>query len=208
MKVFIVIGLFVQSLGATAETSSMLKFNSLQKMVTGTTKKQQVMAVFGQPQEKENLKDLPNSKESGELWKYVEKGVDRLSISFEVKSDIVQGWDWSVPEGGSEQDLKFALNWFPNASWEVETVKWVNPHHLPNECYFKDKKQGISVEYNKTRKEVSSISRWDPSRRPSSEKDEKPPKFCLDERQEHCTEGVSGKEWLKKWKVPLCEVPK
>lgn len=172
-------------------------------MTPGATNKKQIAKVLGSPKKITNLKNFPESKETGELWEYIESGMTRLSISFESSNEILQGWAWSVPEGASEQNLKAALKQFPGASWEVETVKWVNPHHMPNECYFKDKKLGISIQYDKARNEVSYISRWNPSRMPSSDNDEKPPQFCIGDQ---CVNGISGKEWAKTW--PLCKVPK
>lgn len=98
---------------------------------------------------------------------------------------------------------------FPSASWEPETVKWINPHSFPNECYFNDHKIGISIKYNRTRKEVSTVTRYDPSRELASEENEKAPKYCLAIDPNLCTPAVSSKEFFKSWSISkYCEIPK
>lgn len=203
MKSLAFIILILSSVLLFGEATHSLVFTKIQTFVPGQTTKLQITTAIGKPSEVTPLKDIASSKITGEQWEYLEKDIPRTSLSFEDKSDILQGWSWSVLEGDAEQNLKVVMSKFPEASWKVETVKWVNPHHLPNECYFKDRKQGLSIEFNRTRKEVTSISRWNPTREPSTSENNKPPKYCIDG---HCADGISGSEYLKKW--PLCDVPK
>ena len=202
MKALLILGLSFLAVFSIGGGPSSPKFTAVQSLVLSQTNKQQIVAVFGKANEVINIKDIPGSTDSGEQWEYLEKGLSRATFSFDSKTETLQGWVWSVFQGDDEENLKVALKRFPEGAWEVETLKWVNPHHMPNDCYFKDKKRGISIEFNRTRKEVVSISRWNPSRKPSSTSDEKPPKYCIDG---NCVDGVLGAEWTKKWS--LCEVP-
>ena len=186
---------FANSLGS--------KLNVLPGILPGSANQKQVTEVFGKPNRVTDLKDLAESSDSGPLWEYLEGGGVRFSISFEPQGPNARGWVWTVLDGDAERDLRTALNRFPDASWEAETSKWVNPHQVPMECYFKDKKHGISIEYSRARKKVTSISRWNPERKVSSSEDEKPPRYCIENA---CADAKLSKDVFKD--NPLCVVPK
>jgi len=169
-------------------------------------KQAQLSEFLGRPSEIVNFKDLPDSKETGTSWKYEENGLGRLTIFFDEGAEIASSWIWHVYDGDPEQNIKTAMSRYAPASWEPETDKWINPHNHPNECYFKEKKNGVSIEYNRTRKEVFSIARWDPSRKLASDKDEKRPVFCI---ENSCSPAYSAEEFFKGSSVSkYCELPK
>jgi len=145
---------------------------------------------------------VPDSKQTGETWEF-----DGLTVFFEKQAETAHSWTWRVQEGFPEQNLKVAMSRFEGAKWEPETVKWVNPHHFPNECYFKDKKLGISIEYNRARKEVFSIDRWDTARELASKTSEdKPPQYCIGTA---CAPAMSAEEFFKESPISeYCEIPK
>lgn len=184
------------------EAKNPISFTAFAKLVSGTLTKAELTKLFGKPTEVIDFKKLPESKETGESWKY-----DRFTFFFDEGSEITNTWVWDVKEGEPEQDLKTAMSRYAPTSWEPETDKWINPHNFPNECYFKDKKKGVSIEYNRARKEVFSIARWDPSRKIASlDKNEKPPQFCIGNS---CTPGMSSKEFFKEFPISkYCEIPK
>jgi hypothetical protein len=194
---------FVFAISAVGQGDN-LQFSVAEKLKPGASTKSQIIELLGNPWRKTNLKDLPRSSEKGEIWEYREtKGV-RLSLSFNVDSELLYSWDWAVFSDEPEENLKDTLAKFPGAAWHAETVDWVNPHSLQNECYALDGTIGISVEYNRAKKnKVISVSRWSPSRAPAAESSKTPPQFCIDN---HCTDGISGKEFAKTW--PICELPK
>ncbi len=166
--------------------------------------KDSVTKLFGRPKEVSQLTNIPGRKGTVELWEYFEGGSTRLSVSFASENDFVDSWTWHVSAGDPEKKLGFALKKFRGASWVGETEKWINPHHDPVTCFYKDKKVGVTVRYNEFRKEVESISVLDPARElAASTADEKPPKFCIGDA---CVDGIPAKEWAKTG--PTCEVPK
>lgn len=171
------------------------KLSSVQLFIPGSANRDKVEKTLGKPTH------IFNSSPSVETWEYSVGKIVRLSISFESQG-LVSGWTWLVVSGEPEQDLKIALGKYPNANWTPETVKWVNPHQVPMECFYKDYKEGISIAYSRARKEVTSISRWNPSRNLTSSQDEKPPKFCIDSA---CTDGILAKDFFKDG-LP-CKVP-
>jgi hypothetical protein len=203
MKVFFLLCIMVRGsfAGADAFVAKPISFEGFEKLTSGAVTKANLTRLLGPPIEVVDFNQLPNSKERGVTWKY-----DGLTVSFDEGADTANSWAWHVSEGASEQNLKNAMKRYAGATWEPETVKWINPHHFPNECYFKDKKQGISIEYNRARQEVFSIVRWDPSRKiASAEAEEKPPPFCIGNS---CTPAMSSKEFFKESPISkYCMVP-
>jgi hypothetical protein len=192
--------------GAEKKPGQPLSFDVLAKLAPGSVTKAQLSKLLGKPTEIINFKDLPDSKETGMSWKYEENGLGRLTVFFDEGSEVASSWIWHVYDGDPEQNIKTAMSRYVPASWEPETDKWINPHNHPNECYFKDKKEGVSLEYNRTRKEVFSIARWDPSRKLASDKDEKRPVFCI---ENSCSPAYSAEEFFKGSSVSkYCELPK
>jgi hypothetical protein len=173
----------------------------------GKSTKEQAKKLLGKPGEVTDLSKGPNpnnSKDSGEIWEYFEKGQTRLSISFGNNENIVDSWTWYPYRADSEKAVKKVMLKFPDAKWVSETVKWVNPHHYPNECFFTDDAKGVSIEYDRTHEDVSSISEWNPTRKPASTSDdEKPPRFCIENA---CADGQLSTIVFKD--KPLCDLPK
>lgn len=197
--------LFVYNACAASDkklSASPITFAAFTALGPGTMTKAELTKSLGKPAQVVDFKKLPESKETGESWKY-----NRLTIFFDEGSEVAHTWVWQVREGDPEQKLKTAMSRFSSAAWTPETDKWINPHSFPNECFFNDQKQGISIEYNRTRREVFSIARWDPSRKlASSGKDEKPPQFCIGNS---CAPGITPEEFFKE--IPIskyCEIPK
>jgi hypothetical protein len=165
----------------------------------------QIQKLLGPPKEVTDFSKNPNhtGAKGGMLWEYFENGNTRLSISFPPNAKEVEARTWYLYENDSEKDPKGAMSLFPGASWKSETVKWVNPHHYPNECFFTDNAKGISIEYDRTHEEISSISVWDPARKLASSDDEKPPRFCIENA---CADGQLSTVVFKD--KPLCDLPK
>ena len=184
-----------------------IEFGTLEKLQPGEATKEKTRQLLGEPKAMTDLSKSPSlkyNKDLGIVWEYYERDRIRLSVSFNSGTNTIDSWTWYLYESDSEKSVKTALLKFPGASWLSETVKWVNPHHYPNECFFSDNSKGISVEYNRTRENVSSITRWNPSRKPASSLDnEKPPRFCI---LDSCSNGILSKELFKD--APLCQLPK
>lgn len=151
-----------------------------------------VLKWLGQPTEKREL-----------TWDYDENSVVRVSIFFEKSSDKLSGWYWFIRETDAERDLKNVLAQFPGAAWEVDTIKWANPHEEPMECFFRERDRGIEIQYSRPKKRVTAITAWNPSRMVSSEESGTAPIYCIGNT---CTQAKLVKEVYKD--VPLCELPK
>lgn len=165
-----------------------------------TTTKDDLTRLFGTPSEVFSLADLPNSTLTGEAWNYSDAVGVRLSFYFPEGSRSPESVSWQVIEGDAEQDLKTTLKRYKTAKWKVAPTIQENPHAVPDECQFEDRKMGISIEYRRTRKEVSSIDRWIPERRPASAPDTTTiHKYCIGDA---CSEGPAVNLG------PLCKVPK
>lgn len=187
---------------ASASNATELNIAKLGRVVPGKTTQDEVTQLFGRPERTIETKDLRGTTDTGTSWEYLEKEGAALSISFEPVGKLVSGWTWEISHGAKEEDLTKALNHFPEASWNVETVKWVNPHQIPTECYFKDYKHGVLISFNRAQKKVVSISRWNPLRKISSEEYEIPPKYCIGGG---CIEAKLSKDVFKE--SPLCVLP-
>jgi len=185
-----------------AVTEPELGINIVEQLRPGTSTKKEIRKLLGTPDEVVDLSQLPNSKDKGELWEYERTGYARVSASFDSSSEVLVSITFNVRKEDREQNLRAALARFSGANWKVETTPWINPHAFPDECYFVDAKLGVSVEYRRTRNEVSSIFRWNPLRQLASEENGPPPKFCIDGK---CFDGIPAKEWLKNWSP--CELP-
>jgi hypothetical protein len=183
------------------ENGVALKLSAIKKVKAGKTTKAEIEEWFGKADS-----IVPAENRKGEFYHYKERTLERASFYFPSGSNTVDTISWEVFDEDPEQDLRTALQTYPDAKWEVKTVDWVNPHALPDECYFQDKRLGISIEFRRTRKEVTSLWWWDASRTPASSEKQKenPPKFCIGD---HCSAGIRGEEWLKNSKWPLCGIP-
>ncbi|MBI4402624.1 MAG: hypothetical protein HY537_00595 [Deltaproteobacteria bacterium] len=176
--------------------SKQISLSLLDQLAPGLSTKEDVNKLLGRPQE------ITRSKDKGELWEYNEKELNRVTLSFGT-DNVLEAWAFSVFDWDRETKLKNALDVFPNAAWQVENPKWINPHSWPDECYFQDNKQGIAIEYRQTRKEVSMIRRWSPARVLATDEEEKPPTYCIDS---FCGPALNyKKEFGNK---PICNMPK
>src|SRR3989338_5162919 len=151
----------------------------LNKIKPGLSTGDNVRELLGIPKEITKLEQIKTSKEKGEVWEYFENGATRASITVGT-DNIMNFWGWHIYKEDQEHQLRTALDRFPDATWTVESVKWVNPHSWPNECYFTDNSKGVTVEFHRARKEVAMIERWNPTRSPAANYKEKPPTYCID----------------------------
>src|SRR6185437_15580441 len=156
MKTSVTLALVLCVQAVFAADSQHLKFESLRAIIPGSTTQKQVVEKFGKPDRTIDLKTLHGSTDSGISWEYREGDGTRLSIAFEEPGQITTGWTWTVSNKDPEKNLRTALGRFAGASWEAETVKWVNPHQVPLECFFRDNTRGISITFNRVHKEVDS----------------------------------------------------
>ncbi|MBI4402626.1 MAG: hypothetical protein HY537_00605 [Deltaproteobacteria bacterium] len=179
-----------------------LTLDVLNRIKPGVSTANDVRGLLGTPGQITKLDELTASKEKGEVWEYFEKGATRASITVGT-DNIVNFWGWYVYEEDEEHKLRTALDRFPDATWMVESVKWVNPHSWPNECYFTDNSKGVTVEFHRARKEVAVIERWNPTRKPAATDKETPPTYCIDN---FCGPALPYKEMFGN--KPLCDMPK
>ena len=159
-------------------------------LTPGKTTKQRLTQLFGKPDKINNFKDA----RARQSWEYRENGTERITFFFDEGSEVAHSLVWEMRSDDPEKDLKVAKAQFPSATWEIESTKWINPHALPAECFYKDKKQGISLELNLRRREVYRITRWNPERALASEEGSKPPMFCLDAG---CSPAIPASEFFK-----------
>lgn len=155
--------------------------------------KDKTRELFGEPSQVIALK-------TGEVWRYNEDSRLRLSFFFDSKSNP-EGFTWFVRNGDPEQDLKSAVNQFPNSNFQSQPIIVTNPHYVPDECTFEDNRIGVSIEFRRTRKEVSALSFWSTKRTPATEETIKPRSYCIGD---NCSKPMTP----VKWDSPDCKIPK
>jgi hypothetical protein len=204
MKLFFILALLIYFSSLLAGELSQSKTSKLLGILPAKASQKQILEMFGKPNKIVDLKSLNGaSKNSGILWEYFDGDGVSFSFTLDGKEQTPTNWTWTILQDDPEHDLKTALSRFQGASWKAETVKWVNPHQIPMECYFRDDKQGVLISYNRARKEVTAISRWNPSRGLSSSEEEKPPRYCIGRG---CVDAKLSSEVFKD--SPLCLLPK
>jgi hypothetical protein len=182
------------------------KFDALLSISPGSST-DKVREVFGKPDKSRDLKKFDGVTETGYLWEYLEgkgQGV-RLSITVDPSQKKVVGWSWAVLDNEVEQDLKVVLTRFPSAKWKADMPKWANPHQEPLDCYYNDRALGVTIEFGLVKKQVKSISRWDPVRGLASDKEDKPPRYCIDS---FCSDARLSEDVYTDPMHPVCELPK
>ena len=183
-----------------------LAFDAIAAMKPGSSSKLDLTRLVGKPDKITALKDVPGSTHGGERWQYVENGLDRLTVFLGPGVETISSFIYEVHEGDPERALKVAVTRYPGVTWQPDTVRWINPHHFPDECVLKDDASGISIEYRIERQEVNSIYRWDPSRKLAAvPPDEKPPEYCI---AGGCSPAMASTEFFKRWPISeYCKVP-
>lgn len=182
-------------------------FSVLERLQPGSSTKSDLTRLLGKPNKVTDLKDVPGSSLRGERWEYSEDGLDRFTVFVARETDKISSYVFDVDEGDPEKALKVAMSRYPEANWQPDTVKWINPHHFPDECFLKDEARGIRIEYQVERQTVNSIFRWDPSRKlAAAPADEKPPEYCIGGG---CSPAMAATEFFKQWPIEeYCKVPK
>src|SRR5437868_6954677 len=93
------------SLASQRDAKTPISFAAFTRLAPEALTKAELTKVFGKPTEVVDFKKLPESKETGESWKY-----ERLTFFFDEGSEIASSWVWDVKEGEPEQDLKTAMS--------------------------------------------------------------------------------------------------
>ncbi|MBI2605132.1 MAG: hypothetical protein HYW49_03520 [Deltaproteobacteria bacterium] len=149
-----------------------LRFETIEQFAIGRTSQEDAIRGIGQPDRTFSL-EIENKV----VWIYLvewnftggKAEVPRATLTFDAKSGTLQSKSWDVYEGEREKTLDGARSRFKSALFKRIDAEQTNPHAVPDEIYFVDEKQGISIEYRKARGEVSSISWWNPSDRSVAE---------------------------------------
>jgi hypothetical protein len=112
-----------------------------------------IVSALGAPDVRVNV---PDSSEV--LWSYNDKidGYQRLSLVFD-ETGRLQSKVWLVREREPEILLENSQKRFPSAKFVAEDVQWDNSHSAPDERFYSDEENGISILFRKTRQEVESI---------------------------------------------------
>ncbi len=192
--------LFGFCIAACTKPSKPIDFRNVSELRAGVTTKNTLLSQFGAP-----LAKLRDEDDEGESWQYGDVRFPRLSVFIASQSDVIHSFAFFPDDKDKESDLKTALSLYPSAKWNIEPPEWINPHSIPNECFFEDNAIGVSVAYDRAFQKVQSIRRWNPARVVTSKNHhEPPPKACI---ADHCVNFMSREEFKKSdWK--LCEVPK
>ncbi len=199
------IGIGVASSLSASNKREGLNFEAISKLVPGHVSKGDLTKLLGKPDETLAFSKVPNSKSKDVEWTYRQNGQDRAAFTFDEGSDSVREWTWMIHDGEAEQKLQTAKQRFPGARWEAQTERWINPHFFPMKCFYRDEGQGVSLQFNLRRREVSTISRWNPQRKIASDSGEKPPEYCLG-TESKCTPAIPAKEFFKDQSVEkYCE---
>ena len=88
--------------------------------------------------------------------------LQRATLIFDSDSNNLLSKSWTVTDGDDEQTLERLQKRYSSAHFTRRDVEWTNPHIAPDEVYFEDNEQGISIEMSLSKNKVSSISWFDP----------------------------------------------
>lgn len=199
MKTILVYFALLSCCVGLSAASNGIDYAAQSKLKAGAVTKDLLTKLFGKPTKISDLRKLTGSKETGENWIYEEQGLDRLVVFFDEGSSTATTWTWAPVPADPEHNLKSAVGRFPNAAFVPETEHWINPHNFPSECYLKDYKLGLSIQYKRTHKEVLAITHWDVSRTvASAAANEKPPQFCIDNS---CAAAIPAEKFFREISV-------
>lgn len=116
------------------------------------SKKEDVEGFFGKPNKVEDDKDFF-------AWVYSDtKGIERATLVFNKSTGQLGAKNWDVEDGDPEQKIEIALKRFPSARFRKREREIVNPHIAPDEYFYEDPSQNLSIEVRFTRNEVSNIN--------------------------------------------------
>jgi hypothetical protein len=84
-----------------------------------------------------------------------------MSLVFNLKTQTLEGLEWSLSEEDPELKLENSMKLFPGAKFAFKDSEWKS-HYKPALGYYFDDSKGVSINYNTAREEVSSISFYKP----------------------------------------------
>ena len=150
-----------QSLQNMAGRRSELSLQFAKEQRIGVTKQGEILSLLGKPDRIFDMSET-NLGGNGKIWAYLAGGIQssgRISFSFPANSDIVDSITWDVRNGDPEQNLEIALSQFKDSKFIKTLPKyWDNPHSSPDEVYYEDSNNGLTITYLKTPKRVTTIS--------------------------------------------------
>ena len=123
----------------------------------GTTTAGELLARFGKPDMKADLKKQKNR----EVWLYIdkEKKVTKHSFTIDKAGKKLTAVTWFIKPGDPEEELEVSLSLFPAASFKQETPAWKNPHAAPEEEHYVDAAIGARIVFFTKHKKVASIEK-------------------------------------------------
>lgn len=138
-----------------SEITAEITLNDVEDLSIGQIKQSDVSRKFGSPQQV-----VLSTDGSRVVWIYVDKRLrlPRLSLYFDAQSGILHKKKWEVYTGEAELNLETLKTRYQAAKLTRVDPKWKNSDAAPGVAYFIDQKHGLSIEFNKSRREVENIT--------------------------------------------------
>ncbi len=148
------------------DSARFLSLESVLKLMPEKSDQDSVQSSFGRP---DIVMQIDDSKDVAWIFKDLKTGYQRLALVFNDQKKL-QSAVWMVSADEPEVNLENSQKRFPSAKFVAQDAPWENPHAAPDERFYVDREKGISITYRKTRKEVESISWFNPNSKQSSDR--------------------------------------
>lgn len=114
---------------------------------------------------KTEISNPTTSEETYWIVRNPRTGYQKAALTFDERTQSLVAKVWIVNTGEPEQVPEFARARFGLARFVLKDLPSDNPHVLYGEKLLIDEKEGISIEIQRVRNEVSTIQWWNPAYR-------------------------------------------
>lgn len=142
------------------QTNISYKYQQLIKMEPGKATENDIVSLFGPPttHEEKNGYYILNYSDAGTR-------LQRLSVHFAPKSNVMLGFLWVPHVGEREFDFHNIQSDFKNAHFKEISEESQNPHMIYEDLSYVDDHAGITVKMASNRTSVEAIAVYDVSKR-------------------------------------------
>lgn len=151
--IYLFISILLSSCITAKKNSGILSYKSLHELKINSSSKEEIINKFGLPDE------VKNNDGSYQTLIYNDKKTKyhRASINISTHNNRINSYLWIPFEGEKESTFDGAISNFGKTSFEELPDIYSLPHFISSTVRVKDKKNGISIMYNKHTKTVDAI---------------------------------------------------
>ncbi len=146
--------IFISSCITNTKNNNVLTYQSFKELKVNVATREDVIKKFGQPGEVEN-----NSDGTQTFYYYDKvKKYQRISLNIDTSNNILINNLWIPFPNEKESEIDGALSGFDKESFkEFPDPSAAKAHYISSMLYLIDKKNGITILYNKRTKYVDAI---------------------------------------------------